>query len=46
MEDLMGYGAEIIAKGSPDGGRIAVGLALFALGILTAFLHYPRKDIR
>lgn len=39
-------GAQIVSDGCLDGGRIVIGLALFALGIWAAFLYYPRKDIR
>ena len=38
-------GADIVSKGTLDGTGIAVGFALCALGILAAYLWYPRKDI-
>lgn len=38
-------GADIVSKGALDGTGIAVGFALCALGILAAYLWYPRKDI-
>ena len=39
-------GAEIVADGALDPGKLAVGLALAAAGILAACWYYPRKDIR
>ena len=38
-------GADIVSTGTLDGRGIAVGFALCALGILAAYLWYPRKDI-
>ena len=38
-------GADIVSKGTLDGTGIAVGFALCVLGILAAYLWYPRKDI-
>ena len=38
-------GADIVSTGTLDGKGIAVGFALCALGILAAYLWYPRKDI-
>ena len=38
-------GADIVSKGTLDGTGISVGFALCALGILAAYLWYPRKDI-
>lgn len=38
-------GADIVSKGALDGTGIAVGFAFCALGILAAYLWYPRKDI-
>ncbi len=39
-------GADIVSKRTLNGTGIAVGAALCALGILAAYLWYPRKDIR
>ncbi len=39
-------GADIIAAGKLDGGRIAVGTTLAVIGITVAYRHYVRKDIR
>ena len=39
-------GADIIANGSLDGGRIAVGTVLAAVGVAAAYRKYIRKDIR
>ena len=39
-------GADIITGGKLDGSRIAVGMTLAIIGIITAFRHYIRKDIR
>ena len=38
-------GADIVSTGTLDGKGIAVGFVLCALGILAAYLRYPRKDI-
>ncbi|MBQ4424647.1 MAG: ABC transporter permease subunit [Lachnospiraceae bacterium] len=38
-------GASIVDTGKLDGAVLAAGLALGALGILAAYLHYPKKDI-
>ena len=38
-------GADIVSTGTLDGKGIAVGFVLCALGILAAYLWYPRKDI-
>lgn len=38
-------GAEIVEKGCLDGGKLAVGAALCAAGILFAYWHYTKKDI-
>lgn len=38
-------GADIVSTGTLDGRGIAVGFTLCALGILAAYLWYPRKDI-
>lgn len=38
-------GADIVANGKLDCGMIAVGMAICALGVLAAYLYYPRKDI-
>ena len=38
-------GADIAASRALDGGCLAVGAVLSAAGVLTAFLHYCRKDI-
>ena len=38
-------GALIAAEGKLDGAVLAAGMALGALGILTAYLKYPKKDI-
>ena len=38
-------GADIVSTGTLDGKGIAVGFTLCALGILAAYLKYPRKDI-
>ena len=39
-------GATIVDEGKLDAGILAAGLALGALGILAAYLKYPKKDIR
>lgn len=39
-------GADLVAKGALQGGRIAVGMALAAAGIALAYWKYCRKDIR
>nr|MBQ6241419.1 ABC transporter permease subunit [Lachnospiraceae bacterium] len=38
-------GATIVEDGRIDGAILAAGLALGALGILAAYLKYPKKDI-
>ena len=38
--------ADIVASGSLDTARVAIGLALGTAGILAAYLKYTRKDIR
>ena len=38
-------GALIAAEGKLDGAVLAAGMALGALGILAAYLKYPKKDI-
>jgi ABC-2 type transport system permease protein len=38
-------GAEIVAEGSLDWPKVAVGLALGVLGVAAAYWYYPRKDI-
>ena len=38
-------GADIVTSGSLDGAKLAVGAALFALGLAAAWLHYTKKDI-
>ena len=38
-------GAEIVTEGALDGAKLAVGAALFAAGLLAAWLWYPKKDI-
>ena len=37
--------ADIIADGALNGGYVAVGMAIAALGIILAFWKYGRKDI-
>ena len=39
-------GAAIVSEGRLDGGILAAGMALGALGILAAYLKYPKKDIQ
>ncbi len=39
-------GAEIMIHGRLDALKISIGMALCVLGILAAYAHYPRKDIR
>ncbi len=39
-------GADIIASGALDGGRIAAGTALAIAGVIAACRQYSRKDIR
>ena len=39
-------GADIVAGGSLDGTKVAIGAALCVLGILAAYRKYTRKDIR
>ena len=39
-------GAYIIENGALDWPKAAIGLAAGALGVLAAFIEYPRKDIR
>ena len=39
-------GGDIVANGSLDGAKIAVGAALCAVGIALAFARYTNKDIR
>ena len=39
-------GPQIISACRLDGGMVLAGMALCALGIAAAFLHYCRKDIR
>ena len=39
-------GADIVADGRLDGGRIAVGAGLCLLGVLAAYWNYTKKDIR
>ena len=38
-------GSEIVSKGALDGGKIALGMAFCAAGIIAAYLHYRKKDI-
>ena len=38
-------GAEIVARGSLEGGKLAVGLLIGLLGAAAALWYYPRKDI-
>lgn len=38
--------ADIIADGALNGGYLAVGMALAAIGVILAFWKYGRKDIR
>ena len=37
--------ADIIADGALNGGYLAVGMALAAIGVILAFWKYVRKDI-
>ena len=39
-------GADIITDGSLDGGKIVIGMAAGAAGILAAYVKYTRKDIQ
>lgn len=39
-------GASVVSTCRLDGGMVLAGMALCALGIAAAFLHYCRKDIR
>lgn len=38
-------GADIVTRGSLDGGKAAIGMALCLCGVAAAFLKYSRKDI-
>ena len=38
-------GAEIISKLALDGPKLAIGAAIFVLGVLAAWLYYPKKDL-
>ena len=38
-------GAAIVSEGKLDGPYLAAGMAFGALGILAAYLKYPKKDI-
>ena len=39
-------GADIVANGTLDAGKIAIGAALCAVGITAAYLIYTKKDIK
>ena len=39
-------GADIATAGALNGQKLAIGMALCALGVAAAFLRYTRKDIR
>ena len=39
-------GADIVADASLDAAKIAIGLALCAVGVAAAFVKYTKKDIR
>lgn len=39
-------GADIIGNGTLDGTKIAVGMLIGIIGIVSAYLRYTRKDIR
>ncbi len=38
-------GADIVTKGSLDGTYIAIGCAMGLIGIIAAYMYYPKKDI-
>ena len=38
-------GAQVVSACRLDGGMVLAGMALGALGVAAAFLHYCRKDI-